>query len=79
MHSSSVTAVQFNNALTLGVGTEGGVVKLYDLRSRTPFAVKEHHYQLPVHSMYFQPHENLVLSADRKAVRIWDSNDVRIS
>lgn len=73
--NSPVTAVKFNNALTLGVGTDSGVVKLYDVRSSVPFAVKEHHYQLPIQSVSFQSHDGLVLSADKKAVRIWNISD----
>ena len=54
-------------------------VLLYDLRSPRPFLEKDHHYTIPVHSISFQRGQDLVLSADAKALRIWHCSDVRPS
>jgi ribosome biogenesis protein ENP2 len=71
----AVTALKYKNALTLAVGTASGQVLLYDLRSPTPFLEKDHHYSIPVHSIAFQRSQDLVLSADAKALRIWHCSD----
>ena len=68
-------------ALTLGVGTSTGHVSLYDLRSTQPYQTKDHHYDTAVHTISFQHNdqqEDLVLSADRKALRIWHQHTVSI-
>jgi ribosome biogenesis protein ENP2 len=66
-----VTALKYKNAVTLAVGTASGQVLLYDLRSSRPFLTKDHYYSEPVHSIWFQRGQDLVLSADTKALRIW--------
>ncbi|CAI7990527.1 Nucleolar protein 10 [Geodia barretti] len=71
----AVTALKYKNSLTLAVGTASGQVLLYDLRTPTPFLEKDHHYSIPVHSIAFQRSQDLVLSADAKALRIWHCSD----
>lgn len=75
-----VTSLQFCGGLTLGVGTSVGRVMLYDIRSPQPYQDKDHHYGFPIHSLAFQKseEEDLVLSADRKALRLWHRHTVRI-
>ena len=75
---SSVTALRFRDGLTLGVGTNTGQVLLYDIRSFRPFLIKEHHYQLPINSLFFQRDQNIVLSADKKALRLWNTETVSL-
>lgn len=77
MCSSPVTALKFNKGgLTIGVGTESGHVLLYDIRSSKPYCIKDHHYQLPINSIYFHSQQDLVLSSDNKSVRIWNNHTV---
>jgi ribosome biogenesis protein ENP2 len=71
----AVTALKYKNALTLAVGTSSGQVLLYDLRSPQPFLTRDHYYCLPVHFVAFQRSQDLVLSADTKALRIWHCSD----
>ncbi|KDN47289.1 hypothetical protein RSAG8_03768, partial [Rhizoctonia solani AG-8 WAC10335] len=70
------------DGLSLAVGTAAGKTLLYDLRSARPFATKDQGYGLPVH---FLSHgwieggsrmavDGLVMSADKKVVKIWDRN-----
>ena len=75
---SGVTALQFCGPLTLGVGTTLGQVLLYDIRSTRPYQCKDHHYNQPIHTIMFQNNEeeDLVLSADKKALRIWKQQTV---
>lgn len=68
----SVTALQFNGALTLGVGTATGQVLLYDIRSDKPFKVKDHMYGLPIKNIDFC--QDQVLSMDSAILKIWNRN-----
>lgn len=68
----SVSALKFNNSLTMAVGTSTGQVLLYDLRSSRPLLVKDHYYGLPIKSLNFQNHLDLVLSADSKIIKMWN-------
>lgn len=71
-----MTALGFRDGLTLGVGTANGQVLMYDIRAAHPLLIKEHHYNLPVHSLSFQKEEDVVLSADKKSLRLWHSHSV---
>lgn len=70
----SVTALQFEGPLTLGVGTASGHVLLYDIRSSKPFRVKDHMYGFPILDIDFYPSQDLVLSMDKSIVKIWEKN-----
>lgn len=72
----SVTALEFENALTLGVGTATGQILLYDIRSNKPFRVKDHLFGLPIRDIVFQD-EN-ILSMDSSSVKVWNKNTVSI-
>ncbi|RVE66367.1 hypothetical protein OJAV_G00106740 [Oryzias javanicus] len=67
----SISALKFNGSLTMGIGTSTGQVLLYDLRSSCPLLVKDHLYNLPITSLNFQNHMDLVLSSDSKIIKIW--------
>jgi len=73
----SVTALEFENGLTLGVGTATGQVLLYDIRSNKPFQIKDHLFGLPIRDIAFQD-EN-VLSMDSSSVKIWNKDTVSIA
>ncbi|XP_014775081.1 nucleolar protein 10 isoform X1 [Octopus bimaculoides] len=68
----AVTALKYQDALKFGIGTSSGHVLLYDLRSNQPLLVKDHHYGLPIKSIYFHNQEDLVLSLDAKTLRFWN-------
>jgi len=67
-----VTALQFNGALEMGVGTSTGHVMLYDIRSTRPRIVKNHYYELPIKNIHFHQHNNRIVTADTKIIKIWD-------
>ena len=71
-----ITALCYKNALNLAVGTSSGQILLFDLRSPRPYYVKDHYYNSPIQSVHFQKGEGLVMSADKKIVKIWHENDV---
>ena len=73
-----VTALQYKNALNLAVGTSSGQILLFDLRSPRPYYVKDHYYDSPIRSVLFHKLEGLVMSADKKIVKIWHEHDVRL-
>uniref|UniRef100_A0AAZ3SJI8 Nucleolar protein 10 n=1 Tax=Oncorhynchus tshawytscha TaxID=74940 RepID=A0AAZ3SJI8_ONCTS len=79
---SSVTegtdALKFNGSLTMAVGTSTGQVLIYDLRSSRPLLVKDHYYGLPIKSVNFQDHLDLVLTADSKIIKIWNKDTGKV-
>jgi ribosome biogenesis protein ENP2 len=59
------------SGLYMGVGTAGGLVALYDVRSSKPLHVKEHKHGMPIHTVKFHPSSGCVLSSDEKLLKIW--------
>ncbi|KAI0040450.1 hypothetical protein FA95DRAFT_1502847 [Auriscalpium vulgare] len=77
----SVTALASrSDGLSYAVGTSTGHTLLYDIRSRRPFAMKDQGYGLPIKKVLWveggsrMAGDGLVLSADKKVVKIWDKN-----
>lgn len=68
----SVTSLKFRDGLSFGVGTSSGHILLYDLRSDKPLLVKDHQYELPIKRIEFQDSLDLVLSMDKKIVKLWN-------
>lgn len=75
----SVTAVKFNGAMNLAVGTATGQILLYDIRSNKPSFVKDHMYGLPIKHVEFHHQQDLIYSLDSSILKIWDKNDVNDS
>ena len=80
----SVTALASrSDGLSYAVGTSTGHTLLYDIRSRQPFAIKDQGYGLPVKRVSWiegGPRiagDGLIVSADKKVIKIWDRNSVR--
>ena len=80
----SVTALSSrSDGLTYAVGTSTGHTLLYDIRSRRPFATKDQGYGLPIKRVSWieggakMAGDGLVVSADKKVIKIWDRNSVR--
>ncbi|KAG8689764.1 hypothetical protein FRC08_010789, partial [Ceratobasidium sp. 394] len=73
------------DGLSLAVGTKAGRTLLYDLRAARPFATKDQGYGLPVHCVSWveggsrMAGDGLVVSADKKVVKIWDRNSPSIN
>ncbi|CAG9825089.1 unnamed protein product [Phaedon cochleariae] len=74
----SVSALKFNGALQLGVGTTTGQILLYDIRSNKPFYMKDHMYGLPIKDVEFHHQQDLVLSLDSSILKIWDKNNGKL-
>lgn len=80
----SVTALASHptDGLSLAVGTSSGHALLYDLRSPTPFAVKDQGYGEPIRNVDWlrgggaQEDSGRVVSADSKVIKIWSKTDV---
>lgn len=80
----SVTAIASRpDGLSYAVGTSTGHTLLYDIRSARHLAVKDQGYGLPVKVVSWieggsrMAGEGLVLSADKKVIKIWDRHSVR--
>ena len=81
----SVTALTSrSDGLSYAVGTSTGHTLLYDIRSRRPFAMKDQGYGLPIKRVSWieggakMAGDGLVVSADKKVIKIWDRNSVRL-
>jgi ribosome biogenesis protein ENP2 len=59
------------SGLYTAVGTGGGLVALYDIRSSQPLHIKEHKHGLPIHTVKFHSGSGMVLSADEKLIKGW--------
>lgn len=82
-YTLSVTAITSRaDGLSYAVGTSTGHTLLYDIRSARPFAVKDQGYGLPVKNVSWieggsrMAGDGLVLSADKKVIKIWDRHRV---
>jgi len=84
MSTISVTAISSRlDGLSYAVGTSTGHTLLYDIRSARPFATKDQGYGLPVKKVAWidgghNVDDGLVLSADKKVIKLWDREKVRI-
>lgn len=84
--SLSITALASrSDGLSYAVGTSTGHTLLYDIRSRRPFATKDQGYGIAVKRVFWveggaqMAGDGLVVSADKKVIKIWDRNSVRSS
>lgn len=81
-HSIGITALASrSDGLSYAVGTSTGHTLLYDIRSTRPFALKDQGYGLPIRNLTWieggrLAGDGMVLSADKKVVKIWDRNSV---
>lgn len=82
--SLAVTAIAArSDGLSYALGTSTGHTLLYDIRSPRPFAFKDQGYGLPIKNVAWleggsrMAGDGMVLSADKKVVKIWDRNTVR--
>ncbi|TFY59903.1 hypothetical protein EVJ58_g5480 [Rhodofomes roseus] len=79
--SLSVTAISSRaDGLSYAIGTSSGHTLLYDIRSARPLAMKDQGYGLPVKNVAWieggsrMAGDGLVLSADKKVIKIWDKD-----
>jgi ribosome biogenesis protein ENP2 len=69
---SEITSIAHDpSGLYMAVGTGGGLVALYDVRSSRPLHIKEHKHGLPIHTVKFHSASGMVLSSDEKLVKVW--------
>lgn len=70
-----ITAGKFDvDGLTFALGTNNGLVAMYDLRSSVPLSVKDHRYDLPIKSIHFHPKGQKIISSDAKIIKLWERN-----
>ncbi|KAG6861295.1 hypothetical protein C0995_001849 [Termitomyces sp. Mi166 len=82
----SVTAISSrNDGLSYAIGASTGHTLLYDIRAARPFALKDQGYGLPVKSLVWvdggsrMAGDGMVISADKKVIKIWDRNTPSIN
>ena len=79
-----LTALRFDDGgMHVAVGTSGGLVALFDLRSQRPLVVKDHMYDSRIVDIKFHAGgyggvgdegRQRVISADRNVIKIWDAS-----
>lgn len=75
-----LTAVRFDQGgLNVAVGTSGGLVSIFDLRSSKPMMTKDHMYDSPIIDLKFQTDPfgsgtRHVVSSDKHIIKIWDAD-----
>ena len=81
----SVTAIASrSDGLSYAIGTSTGHTLLYDIRATRSYACKDQGYGLPIKKVIWiaggsrMAGDGMVLSADKKVVKIWDRNSVRV-
>lgn len=79
----SVTAIASRkDGLSYAIGSSTGHTLLYDIRAAKPFAIKDQGYGLPIKNVSWieggsrMAGDSLVISADKKVIKIWDKNTV---
>lgn len=82
----SVTAIASRaDGLSYAIGTSTGHTLLYDIRAARSFALKDQGYGLPVKNVCWieggsrMAGDGMVLCADKKVIKIWDRNSVRLA
>ena len=74
-----LTAVRFDSGgLHVAVGTSGGLVSIFDLRSSRPLITKDHMYDSPIVDIKFQTDPfgsgtRHIVSSDKHIIKIWDA------
>lgn len=74
-----LTSLRFDdNGLHVAVGTSGGLVSIFDLRSSKPMITKDHMYDSPIVDIKFSTDpfgsgQRHVVSADKHIIKIWDA------
>lgn len=67
----TITAMnQFSNAYEFFVGSDEGLVYLYDIRSDKPVMRKEHPYGFPINSIEMHPLTKQLITTDKKCIRV---------
>ncbi|GFP81275.1 nucleolar protein 10 [Phtheirospermum japonicum] len=73
-----VTAIEFDGdgGYLMAVGSSGGKILIYDLRSSNPMRVKDHMYGSPILNIKWHKtlnsQQSKLITADKHIVRIWD-------
>src|SRR3990167_1003431 len=73
----SITSIAYDRSdiTKLAVGTEGGMVLMYDIRSSKPLLAKDHQYDLPIINVQF--HNEFCVSTDNKICKIWEKETAK--
>ncbi|XP_060089916.1 nucleolar protein 10 [Heteronotia binoei] len=74
----AISALKFDGAMNMAVGTSTGQILFYDLRSSNPLIVKDHQYGLPIKSIQFHNSLDLVISADSRIIKFWNKDTGKI-
>ncbi|KAI5125350.1 ribosome biogenesis protein ENP2 [Nematocida parisii] len=64
------------NGMLFGVGTEAGIISLYDIRSARPIIEKDHNYDFKIKKIEIK--DKKVLSLDQKGVKVWKSDTGKV-
>jgi len=68
----TVKVVKYHKSIELIAGTSTGQVMMYDMRTNKPYLVKDHRYDLPINSVFYNDSNEVMVSSDSRVVKIWD-------
>lgn len=81
---SATALASRSDGLSYAIGTSTGHTLLYDIRSSRSYAMKDQGYRLPVNSVDWveggskMTGDGMIISSDKKVIKIWDRNSVRV-
>ncbi|KAI0990284.1 hypothetical protein GJ496_004350 [Pomphorhynchus laevis] len=73
--SGALTFLKYGPQMKIAAGDESGIVSLFDLRSKKPYAQRDHRYGLPINQIEFLSNYDYIASSDKKGVRVWTEYD----
>lgn len=69
-----ITALEYKGPFTMAVGTQTGLILMYDIRNAQPSFIRDHRVQSPIKALHFHSSGN-VFSMAPSVVKIWDQNN----
>ncbi|CAK9303841.1 unnamed protein product [Gordionus sp. m RMFG-2023] len=63
---SGFSALRYKDGLKFGVGTNFGMILLYDLRCKTPYLTKDHMYGLPIKKLEFLSNSSSIFNYNNR-------------
>ncbi|CAG0887608.1 unnamed protein product [Cyprideis torosa] len=68
----AITALTFCDPMMLALGSDLGMIRLFDIRSKRPLLTKDHRNDLPIKDMTYHTPTANIMSLDSKCLKIWN-------
>ncbi|KAL4470292.1 hypothetical protein ABPG74_011903 [Tetrahymena malaccensis] len=78
-NGQDITHVNFDSSgLVMGVGSEKGLVRLYDIRYDAPLIEIKHHYKMPINTIKFHEKTRNVLSSNERVIKVNNKDNGKV-